>query len=397
MQQHALLGQLSGLQQMQRHLFESIPEAACYQHLIPSIPSLAWLFGRGIYLECYWLREVVEGDASVTDRIRGLFSAHLDYSPEASLPDRDHLLNWGLELQDENLMRLANPALLPHHPLIEGGQLLPLILSAYAELYELSIALISSYRLHQPQDHQVTAPLLALTPSSEHANIYQGHYRIGAKEEPEARDCELPTQMVELSAFRIDKYPVTNGAFLSFMQAGGYEDRQWWSTNGWAWCQNNHHHPYHWRQDANNQWYGVGVNGAADLHPTSALCGINQYEALAYACWVASRGAEHAGAVVQHEYQWEVAARTGEIKGIGEAWEWCANPFHAYTGYVAPQQIEAGSRGLDEGDGSLRGASLHTQRCLRRSSYRHHATPDQQFHLSGTRLVFPPAKTAWQK
>ncbi|MBP7983483.1 MAG: hypothetical protein KAY97_01360, partial [Chromatiaceae bacterium] len=40
--------------------------------------------------------------------------------------------------------------------------------------------------------------------------------------------------------------------------------------------------------------------------------------------------------------------------------------------------------------GILRGASLYTQRCLRRASFRHAADPADRYRVSGLRLVFPP-------
>ncbi len=35
--------------------------------------------------------------------------------------------------------------------------------------------------------------------------------------------------------FAIAKYPVTNRQFRKFVQANGYEQREWWSDEGWAW------------------------------------------------------------------------------------------------------------------------------------------------------------------
>ena len=78
------------------------------------------------------------------------------------------------------------------------------------------------------------------------------------------------------------------------------------------------------------------------------------------------------------------------ITGLGAAWEWCSNLFRAYSGYEAPIPVEARTRDFDDGHISLRGASLHTQPSLRRSSYRNHARPGTDDLFAGTRLVFPP-------
>ncbi len=398
MKSHELLGQLSVLHQMSAHLLESIPEADCYRRFHPALPPAAWLYGRAAYVETYWLREVVLGDADLTARVRPLFGAGPapDEALLQQLPPREHLLNWALELQEENLTRLANPRLLPDHPLLREGRLLPLIVQEAALLNERLLAALTERRLAESFDYRAGATLLATAPSTEHADVQQGHYRIGAKEDPAARDNELPTQIVHLHAYRIDRHPVRNGAWLAFMEAGGYDLQALWSESGWQWRQGRGAHPHHWRQDAAGAWYGVGLNGPFDLLAEEAVSGISQHEAQAYANWVAGHDGPLTGAVVQHEYQWEVAARTQAISDFGQSWEWCAAPFHAYTGYAAPAEAEAASGGFDS-DYPLRGGCLHTQRLLRRASFRHHLPPEHRYHFSGTRLVFPPSKMPWHK
>jgi formylglycine-generating enzyme required for sulfatase activity len=33
--------------------------------------------------------------------------------------------------------------------------------------------------------------------------------------------------------YSISKYPITNAQFAEFVQAGGYQQRQWWTQAGW--------------------------------------------------------------------------------------------------------------------------------------------------------------------
>lgn len=397
MKSHEQLGQLSVLHQLMQHLFESVPEADAYHRWLPDTPPLAWLLARAVYLENYWLHEIVMGDDHITAPVRDLLAAHVmaDESIIERLPPRDHLLNWALELQDKNLMLLANAALLPHHPLVLEQRLLPLVLQQQAQLCELMLAQLSERRLQQDPAHLVVSPLPGSLPSEEHVDIQQGHYRIGAKDDPAALDNELPPQIVHLHGFRIDTHPVRNSAWLSFIEAGGYANESLWSAEGWQWRQPHIACPHHWRQDADGNWYGIGLNGPFDLLADDAVYGISSHEANAYAKWVSSLGGKLAGAVVQHEYQWEVAARTQAISDYGRVWEWCANPFHAYTGYQVPDDREAASTRLDAGHLSLRGACLHSQRIQRRSSYRHHADPGQRHLFCGTRLVFPASAMPW--
>ena len=139
------LGRLSGLQQMILGLTESLPEPDLYRPLHPGLAPLAWYLGRAVYLETYWVREVVQGDQEMTARVRDIFSPDLERDPGAwrRLPPFDHLLNWALELQEENLVRLANPRRLPDHPLLRQGRLELRILQQLAGVYETMVAALA--------------------------------------------------------------------------------------------------------------------------------------------------------------------------------------------------------------------------------------------------------------
>ncbi|MFQ5576287.1 MAG: SUMF1/EgtB/PvdO family nonheme iron enzyme [Anaerolineae bacterium] len=50
----------------------------------------------------------------------------------------------------------------------------------------------------------------------------------------QADDDEWPQHKVTLSAFKIGKYPVTKGQYARFIEAGGYNDRRWWTEAGWV-------------------------------------------------------------------------------------------------------------------------------------------------------------------
>ncbi|HEX2547921.1 MAG TPA: SUMF1/EgtB/PvdO family nonheme iron enzyme, partial [Ramlibacter sp.] len=68
--------------------------------------------------------------------------------------------------------------------------------------------------------------------------VGEASYRFGAVSEGFAFDNELGEHQVELAAYAIDAEPVTWGAFLPFLEAGGYEDLRWWSPEGCAWLAN---------------------------------------------------------------------------------------------------------------------------------------------------------------
>lgn len=104
-----------------------------------------------------------------------------------------------------------------------------------------------------------------------------------------AEDHEKPQRTVKLAAFWIDVYPVTNARFRRFLADGGYDERAWWSEDGWAWKR---------RDDIRlpAQWQVPGWDG-----PDQPVCGISWYEADAYARW--------AGRRLPTDAEWERAAR----------------------------------------------------------------------------------------
>jgi len=390
-----ILAQLGNLQQMMRDLLRSASETDTTRCFHPQLASLGWYFGRSVYRETYWLREVLAGDSDLTDRARHLFTVgamELD-DQCARLPPPDHLLNWAAEAQDENLRRMATPGALPASQLLGHDRLQWFLLQEGARDYERMLTVLHMGEiLRQDRGYRVRNSLMPRVPEADLVEVGQGHYRIGSRYESFAYDNELPPQAIELSGFRIARRPVSNAEYLAFMEAGGYREDAFWSEEGSRWRNaTNASAPLHWRPDRAGCWLGIGLHGPADLQPGEPVAGLSRHEAGAFANWVSSLGQALSGAVLPHEYQWEVAARTRLIEGTGRVWEWCANNFHAYAGFKpfpdsSVSEVDFGGRRF-----SLRGASLHTQRCLRRASFRNRAAPDQRYGFSGIRLVFPPA------
>ncbi|OAI49614.1 hypothetical protein AYO44_06315 [Planctomycetaceae bacterium SCGC AG-212-F19] len=104
-----------------------------------------------------------------------------------------------------------------------------------------------------------------------------------------AEDHEKPQRRVHLSAYWIDVHPVTNRRFQRFIEAGGYDQPQHWSTEGWLWKEEQ-------EVRAPAQWSTSGWDG-----PDQPAAGVSWYEADAYARW--------AGRRLPTDAEWEKAAR----------------------------------------------------------------------------------------
>jgi formylglycine-generating enzyme len=117
---------------------------------------------------------------------------------------------------------------------------------------------------------------------------------------------ERPQREVFVSAFEIDRLPVTFGDFAGFTEARGYTREELWSKEGWAFCQAEKlERPRFLGEEA---W--THVTG-----PRQPVCGVCWYEAEAYARFVGKR--------LPTEAEWEKAARgdDGRIYPWGDEWE----------------------------------------------------------------------------
>ncbi len=389
-----LLGQLAALHELLTTLPTTIPEGDCYQRHNPALESLAWYLGRAVYVEAFWLREVVADDDSLTKRVRPLFDPRLaSDAASISLPPREHLLNWALEIQEEDLLRLANPAMLPSHPLLQDERLISFIIQELALIYEHMLLVLSARQLaRHDTDFRPTQTLRAGHDEIVMAEINFGHYRLGGDARHPHYDNEVPSQVVELHGCRIAVHPVSNAWFLDFIQAAGYQHDEWWSEDGLLWrAHNASAHPWYWRLNPHGEWYEVGLNGPLGLPPDEPVSGISLHEAEAFSRWLAGHNSDYRGAVLQHEYQWEIAARNQLIEDTGRAAEWCANRFFPYDGFAPFPDIESRRDQFDTLEHSIRGSHLHSQKILRRPSLRRHAPAGTGWLLNTTRLVFPPA------
>lgn len=176
---------------------------------------------------------------------------------------------------------------------------------------------------------------------------------------------ERPAHPVYLPAYQIGKYEVTRGEYRKFMEAGGYEDLQYWSPEGWVWKEGDvivhagmygrvkyaerpgkdvkRNTPDHWEEE--QEWIGHGYGHPrfiqTDDHP---VIGVTYYEAEAYCNW--------AGGRLPTEAEYEKAARwTGARSNqypYGDTWdpEKSNNPLDhnpAGGGYKVNQSAPVGS------------------------------------------------------
>ncbi len=208
-------------------------------------------------------------------------------------------------------------------------------------------------------------------------SLQEGLYEIGFEGAGFCYDNEQERHKVYLQDFQIARQLVTNGEYLEFIKAGGYEDFRYWHSDGWAWV--NAHQikaPLYWH-NIKGKWHYYTLKGLKVLNPEEPVCHVSYFEAAAYANWKGKR--------LPTEFEWEAA------QGLfpwGQRWEWTESAYLPYPGF----QKAAGAAGEYNGkfmvnQKVLRGASIATPKGHSRPTYRNFFQPEKRWQFTGIRLA----------
>lgn len=235
-------------------------------------------------------------------------------------------------------------------------------------------------------------------------------------------DNEFELHTVEVPAFAIDEYKVTNGEFLKFLHEGGYENKNLWADADWEWIRHEGiRHPQFWVRRG-NEWNYRTMFAEIPL-PLDWPVYVSQAEAAAYARWAGkqlpseaqfhraaygtSKGKEIAypwgGGDPDKSrgnfdfYTWDptpVQAHTGGrsqfgVAGlVGNGWEWTSTVFQPFAGFEPFPFYKGYSANFFDGKHYvMKGGSPRTAACMLRRSFRNWFQSHYQYVYSGFRCV----------
>ena len=235
-------------------------------------------------------------------------------------------------------------------------------------------------------------------------------------------DNEFDAHTVDVPAFAIDRYKVSNGEFLRFLESGAYQDRRFWSDDAWQWkSEQGIGHPVFWKRSASG-WFYRTMFDEVPL-PLDWPVYVSHAEASAYARWRGARlpleqewhraafaapdgserrypwGDEAPGPL--HGYfdfaRWDPApvnafpaARSAfGVEGlVGNGWEWTASTFAPFAGFAARPFYPGYSADFFDGKHYvLKGGSSRTAGCMLRRSFRNWFQPHYQYVYAGFRCA----------
>jgi formylglycine-generating enzyme required for sulfatase activity len=212
----------------------------------------------------------------------------------------------------------------------------------------------------------------------------EGIHTVGHQSRGFCFDNETPAHRTLIGPVRIARNLVTNGEWLAFMRDGGYRRPELWLSDGFAAAQaESWSAPGNWRE-IDGKWQVFMLNGLSPVDEELPVNHVSYYEADAFARW--------AGKHLPSEFEWEAAARTGELEdAFGAVWQWTRSAYAPYPAY----RPAAGALGEYNGKFMvnqmvLRGSSVATPPGHARVSYRNFFYPAARWQFTGVRLAdFP--------
>ena len=109
----------------------------------------------------------------------------------------------------------------------------------------------------------------------EMVEIPAGECLIGASAAGFAYDNERPRHHTDVRGYLIGRTPITNATYLTFVEGGGYERREWWSDEGWSWKEDyDITRPQCWTADLRSEWR---LSGLEPLHPDRPVVHISWF------------------------------------------------------------------------------------------------------------------------
>jgi gamma-glutamyl hercynylcysteine S-oxide synthase len=253
-------------------------------------------------------------------------------------------------------------------------------------------------------------------------HIPAGPCTIGAPPDGFAYDNERPRHRTDVRGYLIGRSPITNGSYLTFVEGGGYERREWWSDEGWAWKEEyDITRPSGWTEGLEAEWR---LGRLEPLLPDRPVVHVSWFEADAFArahdvrlptetelekaaTWDQQTGTArrypwgagpprpgvHANVDLAYPGTEPDSASQAGISPygceqmIGDVWEWTASDFGGYPGFEAFPYKEYSEVFFGSDYKVLKGGSWATRARVITPAFRNWDYPQRRQIFAGVRIA----------
>ena len=431
--QNSLLGRIADARNQSDALFDIVRPEAIYDRPIPERHRIIFYVGHLEAFDWNLLHETLFGLKSFDPEFDRLFAFGID--PVGGGLPTDQPSDWPARDQVREYVRKIRSALdekfteaIDSGEVMRDGFTLETLLNVAIEHRLMHVETLA-YMLHQlPLDRkaQQDEPTIFDSPPVTHEMIKvpAGIATLGLNRESGVFgwDNEFQSHTVNVPAFEIDRYMITNRQFMEFVKASGYENRSLWNDSDWDW-RNAHSitHPVFWNKRGDG-WLYHGMFKEIPL-PMDWPVYVSHAEAAAYARW--------AGRTLPTEEQWHRAAFASEggreqkfpwgselpkpefgnfdlehwdptpvnahPKGrspfgaegmLGNGWEWTSTVFGPFPGFEPFPFYRGYSADFFDGKHFvMKGGSARTAACMLRPTFRNWFQGHYQYVYAGFRCV----------
>src|SRR5919112_90435 len=424
----ALARELEEARERTRFLLGPVSEEDLVVQHDQIMSPLIWDYGHIANYEELWLLHKAHGKVLSKRELYDMYDASLhprEERPSLKLLDRKDADVYLVAVRKAVLEALDDADLGDgDNPLLRDGFVYEMVVQ---HEYQHNETMLQTLQLKKREGYKAESRVELPTgraPEREMIYIPEGKFVMGTDDHARALDNERNAHVVDLSGFLIDATPVTNGAYLRFVEEGGYERSELWSPAGWEYIREERiSAPKHWYQPEPHSWWTERFGFDEPLASAAPVVHVSWFEADAYARWAGKR--------LPTEAEWEKAAswdpntgtkrlypwgddppdraRTnldqlafrptevgaypagasayGSLGMIGDVWEWTASEFSGYPGFESFPYREYSEIFFDGGYKVLRGGSWATRPGAIRNTFRNWDFPIRRQLFVGFRCA----------
>jgi iron(II)-dependent oxidoreductase len=338
----ALVGELEEARERTRFLLGSVSEADLATQHDPLMSPLIWDYGHIGNYEELWLLQKAHGKMLSKRELYDMYDASVhprEERPSLNLLDRKDANLYLDAVRKAVIETLAEANFDGDDPLLKDGFVYNMIIQ---HEYQHNETMLQTLQLKKGAGYRPEARIelpAGETVEEEMVPVPASEFVMGTDNRVWTLDNERNAHVVDLPDFLIDATPVTNSAFVEFVEDGGYERRELWDPTGWEYIKEERiGAPKHWYQPEPHSWWTERFGFDEPVNPTAPVVHVSWYEADAYARWTGKR--------LPTEAEWEKAASWDPETGTKRLYPWGDDkptPAHANLDQLAFRAAEVGA------------------------------------------------------